>query len=123
MRIRQLNGSFSVCKIPDLTGVRMEADFCFLSKTDEECSLVCRAADVPANSTQTQHGWRAFGVVGPLDFTLVGILSELTGILAGQGVPVFAVSTYDTDYLLVRENQASLAIEALVRKGHTVLQD
>lgn len=119
MNLQIISGEFAVCKIPDLTDVRMDDDFCFLSRTDEELSLVCREASVPANCTDIERGWSMFRVGGVLDFSLTGILANLSGILADAKVGIFAVSTYNTDYLLVKTSNLSRAAEALRAAGHT----
>ena len=82
-----------------------------MTRTDEELSLVLSEADVPAN-VEAQRGWRAFKVQGPLDFALTGILARLSGVLAEAGISLFALSTYDTDYILVREGDVAAARHA-----------
>ena len=107
MELRRIDGEFSVCKVADFSLVKLDAPFCFTGKTDEERSLVCLTQDVPENTTDRDDGWMAFRIEGTLDFSLIGILSRITGILAESGVGVFAVSTYNTDYVLTKaENYA-----------------
>ena len=120
MNLFLLDGSFAVCKLPDFSGVHVSGEVFFMARTETEFSLVCLEKEVPANAIAVERGWRAIGVAGPLEFFLVGLLSELTGILAGQKLPIFAISTYDTDYLLVREKQLTVAIDALRQAGHEV---
>ena len=81
--------------------------------------MVCSEGAVPAGAT-AERGWRCMKVDGPLDFELTGVLAALTQTLAEAGVPVFALSTYDTDYLLVKDEQLKIAAAALERAGHTV---
>lgn len=83
-----------------------------ITRTDRELSIVAAEAIVPAGTT-AERGWRALRVAGTLDFALVGVLSKLTGALAAAGVPVFAISTYDTDILLVKASDAERAAVAL----------
>ncbi len=90
-----------------------------VSWTDEETTVVCPSALVPADIT-ADRGWRALKVEGTLDLSLVGILASLAEPLAQAGVAVFAVSVYDTDYLLVRETALETAVGALEAAGHTV---
>ena len=85
-----------------------------LTRTADELSIVCPQAHLPAG-VRAEHGFRAFKVMGPLDFALTGVLSGLLLPLAAVGVSVFTLSTYDTDYLLVREAQLDRAREALSR--------
>ena len=89
-------------------------------ETDREISLVCETEDVPAGAVERVDGWKAFRVCGTLDFSLVGILSELSGILASNGIGLFAVSTYDTDYILVKEADLDRALAALAKAGDEI---
>src|SRR5690349_512438 len=82
--------------------------FFAIARTALELSVVCASALVPQDAT-ARHGWRCLAVDGPLDFDLIGVLAELSGTLADAGVSIFAVSTYDTDHLLVREGDVQLA--------------
>jgi len=93
--------------------------FTSVTRTEDELSVVCAAEPVPADIKHTP-GWRALKVRGPLDFRLVGILAGLSSILADAGVSIFAISTYDTDYLLVRGEQLDAVAEALKAAGHEV---
>ncbi len=95
--------------------------FWSVTRTREELSLVCTAGAVPAGATQ-EGPFRALMVQGPLDFSLVGILANLSGALAEARVSLFAISTFDTDYLLVRAEQLDTAREALTYAGHEVLE-
>ena len=119
MNLQIIPGEFAVCKIPDASSVCMTDDFFFLSRTDEELSLVCRTRSIPANRTAAETGWSMMRVMGPLDFSLTGILAGITGILAGAEIPVFAVSTFDTDYILVRTHNLARAVRALEAARHS----
>jgi uncharacterized protein len=88
-----------------------------LSRTATELSIVCPAARVPADVRAERH-WQAIAIVGTLDFSLVGILASITTPLAEAGVSLFAISTYDTDYVLVRAADVSRAHAALTAAGH-----
>jgi hypothetical protein len=94
--------------------------FTSVTRTEDELSVVCAAEPVPVDIKHTP-GWRALKVRGPLDFSLVGILAGLSNILADAGIPIFAISTYDTDYLLVRREQLDAAAEALKAAGYEVV--
>ena len=78
----------------DASDINMESDLCFIGKTDEELSLVCKTEDTPANTVERDDGWRGFRIQGTLDFSLIGILSKLSGILADHKIGIFALSTY-----------------------------
>jgi hypothetical protein len=90
-----------------------------VTRTRDELSIVCRADAVP-DGVQCETGWRCLKVEGPLDFGLAGILAALTAPLAAAGIPVFAVCTYDTDYVLVKAENLEHAVEALLGAGHRV---
>ena len=85
---------FSVCKVVDYSGIDLTQPFCFTGATDEEYSLVCLEGLVPHNTTEREDGWRGFRIVGKLDFSLIGILARISGILAEAGIGIFAVSTF-----------------------------
>jgi len=88
-----------------------------ITRTAEELSIVCAEKNVPGETT-AERGWRALSVAGPLDFELTGVLASLTGPLAAAGIPVFGISTYDTDYLLVRATDLPAAVDVLLAAGH-----
>src|SRR5690349_13783061 len=93
--------------------------FVSITRTRDEVSIVCAESNVP-EGVQASRAWRCLRVAGPLDFTLVGVLASLASPLAAAGISTFAVSTYDTDYLLVREHDLAAAIRALCGAGHVV---
>ena len=93
IKIEIIDGEFSVCKVWDFSQVNFEAEYCFTGKTDEEKSLVCLTEDVPENTAVRDDGWRAFRVQGVLDFSLIGILSRISAVLAESSVEIFAMST------------------------------
>lgn len=121
MQIQIINGNFSVCQVTDLSQVKLDAKYCFLGKTDAERSLVCLTEDVPENVIQREDGWRAFRICGTLDFSLVGILAKIAGLLAENGISIFAVSTYDTDYVLTKEENHDRAMEVLQKAGYAIV--
>ena len=93
--------------------------FYSITRTAEELSVVCPQDQVP-QGIQKQDGWKALQVEGPLDFSLTGVLASLTEPLAKEGISVFAISTYDTDYLLVKEKQLEGAIQKLREEGYEI---
>lgn len=121
MEIKKLDDDFSVCKIADLSGVDFSDTFCFVGKTDEEISLVCKTQSVPKNALAREDGWRAFRIQGVLDFSMVGVLSEISGICARHGIGIFAVSTYNTDYILTKAENFEKAISALSEAGYEIV--
>ncbi len=93
-----------------------------ITRTAEELSVVCPAdAAVPAD--QTERGWRLLTVRGPFEFTLTGIMASLSGVLAAAGVPLFALSTFDTDHMLVKDDGLARAVAALRDAGHDVVEN
>ncbi len=118
MMLKELPWELTVCKLPSAAGIDLAADFFFIGKTDEEISLVCKTECTPGNTTAREDGWRGFRIEGVLDFSLTGILSGLSGILAENGIGIFAVSTYNTDYILVKAEQFDRAMEALKAAGY-----
>ena len=89
------------------------------TRTDSELSVVCRQDAAPPRAA-LEPGWRALTVAGPLDFSLVGVIASLTTPLAEAQVPVFVLSTFDTDHVLVKATDLERAVEALRSAGHTV---
>lgn len=120
MILKRIPYDFSVCQVPDFTPEMLGLPFCFLARTDEENSLVCPTAAVPADVLAREDGWQALRIEGVLDFSLVGILAPIASLLAERRIPIFAVSTYNTDYVLVKAARMAEAIEALCSAGYTV---
>ena len=120
MELKKLPYRLTVCKLPQTVDLNLNAPFYFIGRTDEELSLVCRTEDAPANTTARDDGWRGFRIRGVLDFSLVGILAKLSGVLAANGIGIFAVSTYNTDYILVKEENFDRAMNVLADEGYTV---
>ena len=121
MELKKLNRDFSVCKVEDYSFVNWDAEYCFTGKTDEECSLVCITEDVPANVVLRDDGWRGFRIQGMLDFSLIGILSKIAVILADNGISIFTVSTYNTDYVFIKNENYQKALKVLARSGYEVV--
>ena len=97
--IYKISCDFSICKVENYSLVDLNSEFCFIGKTDEEKSLVCPANKVPPNVIEKEDGWRAFRVQGVLDFSLTGLLSEISSLLAENQIGIFAISTFNTDYI------------------------
>ena len=121
MELERLDAELTVCKVNDISRINLAGDLFFIGKTDEELSLVCRTEDTPAGTMARDDGWRGFRIQGVLDFSLVGILSKLSGILAEHRIGIFAVSTYNTDYILVKEENFARALTVLASEGYTVV--
>lgn len=122
MRLNLLEERLSVCRLDveaALPDCIREPGFWSITRTQDELSLVCREGHAPAGA-RCEQDWRCLKVEGPLDFSLVGILAELARVLAEAGVSIFALSTFDTDYLLVRSEKLQTALSALRSAGHTL---
>jgi hypothetical protein len=94
--------------------------FCFTGTTDEEYSLVCPEALVPENTTARDDGWRCFRITGQLDFSLIGILARISKLLASNEIGIFAISTYNTDYILTKEKNFEKALKVLKDAGYDI---
>ena len=121
MELKKLPYDLTVCKVASFADVDQDSEFFFLGKTDEELSLVCRTEDVPAATVERDDGWKGFRIEGVLEFSMIGILSKLSGILAENEIGLFAVSTYNTDYILVKEANFAKALEVLAAEGYTIV--
>ena len=122
MELEILPYELTVCQVRDLSCIDLNNAFYFLGRTDREISLVCPTEDAPAATVAREDGWRGFRIRGTLDFSLVGILSRLSGALAECGIGIFAVSTYDTDYILVKKEDLDLSLDVLAAKGYNIIQ-
>ena len=121
LEIERIECEFTACRVADVSEVDLTSRFCFVGRTDEEVSLVCPTEDVPERAIKREDGWRAFRIRGVLDFSLVGVLARLSAVLAGEGIGIFAVSTFNTDYILVKKEHFDRAMAALGRAGYTVI--
>ena len=118
--IEPLEPELSVCKVEDYSQIDICQPFCFTGSTDEEFSLVCPTEMVPANTTERDDGWRAFRIVGVLDFSLIGILAGISSVLAENKIGLFAVSTFNTDYILTKEEHFERALDVLRNAGYII---
>lgn len=122
MQIQKIPGGFSVCRVEDYSLVDWNVPYCFTGKTPQENSLVCPTGSVPQNVTAREDGWRAFCLSGVLDFSLLGILAKIASLLAENGVSIFAVSTYNTDYIFTKKENYEKALAALRAAGYDVAE-
>lgn len=122
MELKKIDHNFTVCKVESEKELNLTKEFYFVGKTDEEISLVCITEDVPENTVEREDGWKAFRIQGVLDFSMIGILSKISMILAENQIGIFVVSTYNTDYVLVKEEYFARAIELLEEKGYVIVE-
>ncbi len=121
MQIKKLEFDFTVCKVLSPENIDTSKDFFFIGKTDEEISLVCPTEDTPSETTEREDGWQAFRIQGKLDFSLTGILSKIADVLAKNSIGIFAVSTYNTDYILVKKQDFDKALSLLENAGYNII--
>jgi uncharacterized protein len=122
LNLTVLQDTFAICRfdknapIPDWI---QKEKFYSITRTSDELSIVCTETNAQTGE-KIDKGWKAFKVEGPLDFSLVGILSNLSGILTDGGVSIFVISTYDTDYILVKKENLENAADLFTKAGHIV---
>ncbi len=121
MELKKIPYNLTVCKVADASALDLTKDFYFIGKTDEELSLVIPTEETPAETTERDDGWRAFRIQGVLDFSLIGILSKISGLLADAKIGIFAVSTYNTDYVLVKRENYEKALAVLADAGYQIV--
>lgn len=120
MKLLKLPYELTVCKLKSTSDIDLCGEFYFVGRTDEEISLVCPTAAVPAGTVAREDGWKGFKICGVLDFSLVGILADISNVLTECGISIFALSTYNTDYILVKEENFDNAAKALIAHGYDV---
>jgi hypothetical protein len=122
LKFRRLLTSFAVCRLPPaapIPALTTTALFTSVTRTAEELSIVCPTDQSPENA-RCESPWACFKLEGPFPFSLTGVLVSFLEPLAERGIPILAVSTFDTDYILVREEHTATALEALIQAGHTL---
>ena len=123
LTMKLLKEKYGVCRlnknelIPEWT---QHSDFFSVTKTCDELSIVCSEDAIP-NDIKSEKDWRILKIQGPLDFSLIGILASISTILAQKGISIFAVSTYDTDYILIKNKAIDSAIEALTKERYEII--
>ena len=120
MKLKVFDTPLTVCKIEGANAIDFSRELTFAGITDEEVSLVCPTSAAPENTLEREDGWRAFRIEGVLDFSLTGILARISGVLADAEVGIFAVSTFNTDYVLVKEASLNRALAALGEAGYEI---
>ena len=121
MDIKRIDGPMTVCKLKSTADIDLNHDFYFIGRADEEISLVCKTEDTPAETLVRDDGWRAFRIQGTLDFSMIGVLSKISSILAANKIGIFAVSTYNTDYILVKQENFDKALKALEEADYKIV--
>lgn len=125
LKFKLLNDTLGVCKLDSTEAVpnwAYQGEFFSITKTSDELSIVCSESVIP-EVVVCERGWRALKIVGILDFSLIGILSVVSSVLAKAGVSIFAISTYNTDYISVKEKDLANALQALRSEGFEIEDD
>lgn len=118
-------GKFAVCRFAADAAIpewALRGSLQCVTRTSEELSIVCSAENVPAG-VEANAPWSCFKIAGPIPFEQVGVLASFIEPLAARGISIFAISTFDTDYVLVKEEFADRAIEAFRGAGHVLTSD
>ena len=122
MEIKIIDRKFSICKVENYNTININDEYVFIGKTDEENSLVCETNKVPNNATHIDKGCKAFRIHSVLDFSLIGILSKISTLLAENKIGIFAISTYNTDYILTKEENFQKAIDILEKNNYKIIK-
>ena len=123
LKIKALEGLYAIHRFSTASEIPSqvyESDFFSVTKTEDEISIVC-SESLSLCSEKSEKGWACLKVLGPLDFSLTGILAKIASSLAESGISIFAISTYDTDYILVRSEKLELAKETLAASGCMIM--
>jgi hypothetical protein len=123
LKFRRIAGAFAICRLPPDAAIPEWAragPFLTITRTAEELSIVCSSDDVPGE-VQAERGWACFKLEGPFPFQVSGILVSFIAPLAQNGVPIFAISTFDRDYVLLKEESVAAALPVLAQAGHELV--
>ena len=120
MELKILKQDFSIGKLHDVSQADLQNEFCFFAKTDQENSLVCPTEFMPDDMIEREDGWRAFRIQGILDFSLIGILAEISSMLADHKIGIFVISTYNTDYILTKAENFERAVRVLADHAYEI---
>ena len=120
MELQKIECDFSVCKIRSIEQADFTREYVFLQKTSDEISLVCESTCVPPNAITVEAGWKALRISGLLDFGLVGVIAKIANILADVEISIFVISTFNTDYILLKAENFFKGTQELVRHGYVI---
>ncbi len=123
MDIKLINHEFVICKVETLDEINVHDEYCFISKTDEEISLICTLRYTPSRLIDIQRGYRGIRIEGILDFNAVGIIARLTGLLALNEISVIAVGTFNTDYIFIKNAKLGKALDILRANNYNIIDD
>ena len=123
MKVSLLEETYGVCRLPSNTRIpewterQTKQTFLSITQTSEELSIVCPMQWIPSG-VQCERDWKCIKIIGPLDFNQIGVISSMSGALAQHSIPLFVISTYDTDYLFVKEDNIVKTKQILEQNKH-----
>ncbi len=123
LKFRQLHGTYAIVRLAHAGSVpdwATKGEFTSITRTADELSIVCATENLPSD-VPSSHRWICFKLEGPFPFALTGILLSFIDPLSGNGIPIFALATFDTDYVLVQEPDIDRALDALLHAGHELV--
>lgn len=120
MLLKLLSSSLSVIQVNDLKDIDFSVTPLFIGKTEDELSVVMPTEFLPATTKNREDNWKALKIEGVLEFSLVGILAKIATILANHSISIFAISTYNTDYILIKDENLQNAIRVLSTENYTI---
>ncbi len=121
MKLKKLDRALTICKVATLEEAILDGQFLFVGKTDREISVVCETDHAPTSTLERSDGWMGFRIEGQLDFSLIGVLARISKVLAEASIGIFVLSTFDTDYVLVRATDFDRAVGALTTESYTFI--
>jgi hypothetical protein len=122
LNLQILNDKYAICKFntdSDIPDSIKDSDFYSVTRTKDELSVVCKQSG-SLNNCEINENWRILKVAGSLDLSLIGIIAEISGILRDNKIPIFTISTFETDYILVKSKNLNRAVDSLKAKGHEI---
>ncbi len=122
MKIKVLEQEFVICKIESFEEVSIHDEFCFISKTNDEISLVCTSRYIPNKVTNIQKGYRAFRFEEELNFNAIGTIAKVTSLLSLNEIQLLVISTFNTDYFLIKNTKLNKALDILSANNYSVVE-
>ena len=120
MLLELLSDIFAICKVKQIDGIDFSMPYVFYARTDKEMSLVCLEKNIPKDAISVDRYWCAIRFAENMEFSKIGVLSAISAILAKNNISIFAVSTFDTDYILVKSDVLGRALQVLVKNGYRI---
>jgi len=122
MELQKVKGDFSICKVATIKQIDFSKELLFVAQTPDEISVVCESAYLPQECIEVENGWNVLKVSGMLDFGLIGIIAKISNILADAKISIFVVSTYNTDYILLKTESFEKGLQVLRQEGYVIVE-